>query len=431
MARRKRIEMHGDDWVGSLTVKRKGKDGKLKTDPRSTYPDPEVHNGYVRVTPKSRAYYVWESDPWGKQVSKKIGTWDGANIDKLRTEARATLERIRAGKSATEPVPVKPDTFADVRADFLEWHVERNGLISAREIKRIIGSDEKPSSYIPKDWPGREFATIRRSDVNGVLNHVERNHGARMADMVLAVLRKMMRHYAVVHDDYEVPLVPGMGRYNVTENARDRHLDDEDNGDRDLVIFWTAAGEIREDFGAIAKLMLLTGQRREKIITMERDHIKNGVWHVPTEARRKGVPKKLPLPPIALELIDSQIERDGNPFVFPGQRHGKPLNAWSQIKRDLDEKMAEVAERMGWPEVEHWQWHDLRRTARSLMSRAGVDRHHAERVLGHKLKGVEGDYDRHDYGPEAKRALQRLAKTITKIVTPPYDAEVIDLRKAS
>ena len=45
----------------------------------------------------------------------------------------------------------------------------------------------------------------------------------------------------------------------------------------------------------------------------------------------------------------------------------------------------------------HWILHDLRRTARSLMARAGVADNVAERVLGHAIPGIHGVYNRHDY----------------------------------
>ena len=48
----------------------------------------------------------------------------------------------------------------------------------------------------------------------------------------------------------------------------------------------------------------------------------------------------------------------------------------------------------------HWVNHDLRRTAKTLMVRAGVRPDISERVLGHTIGGVEGTYDQHDYGEE-------------------------------
>jgi integrase len=62
--------------------------------------------------------------------------------------------------------------------------------------------------------------------------------------------------------------------------------------------------------------------------------------------------------------------------------------------------------------------HDLRRTARSLMSRAGVPTDHAERCLGHVIGGVRGVYDKYEYLPEKRRAFEALAALIERIVNP-------------
>ena len=75
----------------------------------------------------------------------------------------------------------------------------------------------------------------------------------------------------------------------------------------------------------------------------------------------------------------------------------------------------------------HWTIHDLRRTARSLLSRAGVRPDISERVMGHAIVGVEGVYDRHRYDVEKAHALQALADLIDRILNPPA-ANVVPLR---
>src|SRR5947209_12603841 len=68
--------------------------------------------------------------------------------------------------------------------------------------------------------------------------------------------------------------------------------------------------------------------------------------------------------------------------------------------------------------VNGWTIHDLRRTARSLMSRAGVNSDHAERCLGHVIGGVRGTYDRHEYYTEKQLAFEKLASQIERVVSP-------------
>jgi integrase len=71
-----------------------------------------------------------------------------------------------------------------------------------------------------------------------------------------------------------------------------------------------------------------------------------------------------------------------------------------------------------------WTLHDLRRTARSLMSRAGVQTDYAERCLGHVISGVRGVYDCWEYLPEKRTAYDKLAALIERIVNPPADVVV-------
>jgi hypothetical protein len=48
-----------------------------------------------------------------------------------------------------------------------------------------------------------------------------------------------------------------------------------------------------------------------------------------------------------------------------------------------------------------------------------VSEHVAERCLNHKLKGVEGIYDRYDYLDERKEALGMVSKLLEPIILPP------------
>jgi integrase len=131
------------------------------------------------------------------------------------------------------------------------------------------------------------------------------------------------------------------------------------------------------------------------------------------------------LPELATEIIRAQLRFAGNSFVLAGSRNGRHYNNPSDGKQAFDRKLAEVL-----ADVPRWTLHDLRRTARSLMSRAKVLSEHAERVLGHAVGGVEGTYDRHTYSDEKADALKRLAALIDSIVHPrPADVVPLECRR--
>ena len=128
------------------------------------------------------------------------------------------------------------------------------------------------------------------------------------------------------------------------------------------------------------------------------------------------------LPKLAIDIVRAQPQLGDNPYVLAGRGDGH-INGFSKAKRTFDQKLAAEL-----PDVPQWQLYDLRRTARSLMSRAGVSSEHAERVMGHAIKGVEGVYDVHEYRDEKADALARLAALVDTIVNP-QPANVVPMRR--
>lgn len=67
-------------------------------------------------------------------------------------------------------------------------------------------------------------------------------------------------------------------------------------------------------------------------------------------------------------------------------------------------------------DIQHFSVHDLRRTCRTMLAQIGVTSLIAERCLNHKLKGVEGIYNKHDYFDERKEALEKLAEYLKNLI---------------
>jgi integrase len=366
---------------------------------RYLVPDPETPGLYVRVAPTgAKTFTIVGRDPAGKQVWREVaGAMVGDPLDDVRGKAREGIRRLRSGLVPFPPPPPKADTFGTVAANYLALHVEHHGLRSRPEIERCL------SKYVLPLWRGLEFEEIRRSDVTRLLDGVVKDHGPRQADYVLAIVRGIMNWQASRLDDYVSPIVRRMARTNPAERKRERILDDVE-----IRALWP---RLTGTFGAMVKLLLLTGQRREKVASMRWADISiDGVWTIPAEAREKGNARDLALPEMALDIIRAQPRVLGNQYVFAGRGTGF-FNGYSKAKGLLDKRV----------DIAPWVLHDLRRTSRSLMSRAGVRPDIAERVLGHIIKGVEGVYDRHAYSDEKQDALARLAKLVGRILDPPAE----------
>jgi integrase len=358
----------------------------LKVSKRKTIADPKLSGHYLRVTPNgAKTFVAVARDPRGIQVWHKIGSADHYTIEQARDKARAAMKAIKEGVDRAGP-----QSFESVANEWFKRHVEAKALRSLTEVRRYL------DKHIMPVWGGREFTTIKRGDVAKLLDRIEDEVGPVAADKVLAHVSKLCRWYQARHDDYVSPVVPGMRRSVPKERARDRILSDDE-----IRAMWKAEGA----FGDFVKLCLLTAQRREKIATMRwADISDHGVWSVPSKQREKGVGGDLMLPAMALEIIRARPRFASNPYVFAG-RGKSHFSGYSKAKAALGGD---------------WRLHDLRRTARSLMSRSGIRPDIAERVLGHVIKGVEGTYDRHTYAEEKAHALKALAGLIENILAPQH-----------
>lgn len=343
------------------------------------------------------------------------------------------MDVVEARKAAYAFDPRKADaaadagTFKEVAEKWLKQYVAKKKLRSQYEIERTL------RTYIYPEWERQPFFEIRRKMVNDLLDRIEDKHGAPTADGVLATVRSICNWYATRDENYSTPIVKGMKRdlRQAKERERKRTLDD-----NEIRVVWHAADDAGA-FGAIVKLLLLTGQRRAKVNSMRWADVdlETGDWTIPSEPREKGNGGKLKLPQVALDIVKAQPEIDGNPFVFSGSLHGRrhksaaskdeppTFNSWTQRKAELDAAIKNTL-----PDMPHWTPHDLRRTARSLLPRTGVKEEVAEHLIGHAIPGVKGIYNRYEYYEEKADALDRLAKLIETIVNPPpEDRKVIHL----
>src|SRR5262249_12313687 len=175
----------------------------------------------------------------------------------------------------------------------------------------------------------------------------------------------------------------GMNRTSKTERARDRVLTDDE-----IRKVWSTGDRY-------AQFLLLTAARRDEAASMQWKELDGNNWTLP--AIRNKVKRDFirPLSTAAMAVLPPP-GHDGED-VF-GLAPDTPLVAFSRIKKQLDAKCG----------VTGWTFHDLRRTARSLMSRACVNADHAERCLGHAIPGVRGIYDRHEFYDEKKFAFDAL-----------------------
>ena len=122
------------------------------------------------------------------------------------------------------------------------------------------------------------------------MDRIEDKRGPRMADMTLAVLRKVMNWHATRSDDFRSPIVRGMARVKPKERARSRTLSDDE-----LRAIWQAASEGRGPFPALVKFLLLTAARRNEAASMTWAEVEGTDWTLPASRNKMKVDLVRPL----------------------------------------------------------------------------------------------------------------------------------------
>ena len=363
----------------------------------------------VRITERGIKSFVVVTRLYGKQRWITLGRVGVLSLADARTEAGKAVIKAQAGEDP-RPRPVVANNFGSIVDNFIERYARKKQR-SWPETQRIF------DRYVLPEWRDRPITSIIRRDVTALMDGIEDNNGPVMADRTLAAIRKLFRWHSARDDDFISPIVPGMARTAQKERARKRVLTDDE-----IRALWPILDQPGA-FNAIVKTLLLTAQRRGEVAAMRRPEIDGDVWTIPAERVKTNEEGVVPLTAEALAVIEAQPQIDDCDFVFT-TNGSTPFSGFSNAKAELDEKLTEA---MDGKAVPHWQLHDLRRTAKTLMQRAGVEPHVSERVLGHVIPGVEGIYDQYGYVPQKRDALERLAAEIGRILKPTPD-NVVALR---
>lgn len=137
------------------------------------------------------------------------------------------------------------------------------------------------------------------------------------------------------------------------------------------------------------------------------------IWHLPAERSKNGDAIDIPLPPPAVEwLKELHTFSCNSAWVLPARKMQNRMIPHIQ-ESTLPVALAKVRAEMA--DVENVTIHDFRRTARTHLASLGVDPVVAERCLNHRIKGVEGIYNRHQYFDERKAALSQWAALLTAL----------------
>jgi integrase len=171
-------------------------------------------------------------------------------------------------------------------------------------------------------------------------------------------------------------------------------------------------------------LTAVTLQRGDEVCGLHAREVDRNarLWVIPGERTKNHRTHVVPLSELALNILDQAflLAADQKGFAFPSGKARK-----GHLRRSsMDHAVKRLTARMNIADVRP---HDLRRTGATAMTseRIGLSRFIVSRVLNQVsdtggAAAVTGLYDRNEYLPEKRKALDAWALLFREITTPDY-----------
>jgi integrase len=369
----------------------------------------------------------------GENRKLTIGPWPRVGLQQARELAAKALRKVVEGedlaaskKEARRRRAAGVDTADLVETVFEEYRTRHLATLresTRNEIERLFEKRVLPT------WRGRTMREIGKRDVLAILDDMVKSGAPVSANRMLAALTAFFR-WAISRDVLALSPCTGVKR-PTPQKARQRVLSDDE-----LRWLWQACDTTGWPFGPIARLLILTGARRDEVRALRERELKIGesLWTLPGERAKNGVQHDVHLTDAALSILESvpRVPNDTG-YVFSTNGRTAP-SGFSRAKDRLDTEMLRLARAEDTKaEIAPWVLHDLRRTMASGMARLGARLEVIEKCLNHvsgSFGGIVGVYQRHNFAPEKKAAFDAWARHVEGIVSKQPANVVSMLRKA-
>ena len=386
-------------------------------------------NGLQFTLPKKgEAYWVYRyTDMHGKRREITIGKY--SHMPLVEARAEASTMKLSQHKGADPLLEKRRAEYVDINCCdslFNDWYetdlVKR--LKHSNIPKRVYEKDISPIiGLIP-------VAKVNPLDIRKVIDTVVQSGRTTVANDTLMYMKQLFRHaiklgLITINPAASFTIHDAGG----IEESKDRILTVEEIS-KAFTIFRENISSFGYDNYYACCLFLMLGVRKSELCEAKWSEfdMDSAVWNLPKERIKTGAPISIPLPIQAIKLFQVLKVRAGySEYVFPPRRASGKLHMGSDtLNRAITKLFGHEAGRKVQPEnrmgdLKHFSVHDLRRTFRSLAAMLRISGDVAERCLNHKLKGVEGIYNRHDYFEERKEAHQKITDFIEPYLQLNFD----------
>jgi integrase len=363
----------------------------------------------------------------GRTWKLTYGNYPAISLAAARADAEAAVEDLDKGINPAR-TKANEDAVKEAEEQAEVMRQESVSAVAEEFIKRALTEKEKRLGNaegiirreIIKPWKHRGIADIRKPDVLTALDSIV-DRGANV--MACRARGMMLRFFDWSKKRGYIDVSPMI---DVEKPAPDNKDRDRTLTPEELVEVWNAANGLGYPNGLFIRFLILTGQRRGEVATMQWKHVHldRAVWTIPGEFTKNGRKHTVPLSSLALEMLKHLPRFTKGDYVWTTTSGDKPINGFSKQKETIDEAIkAKRLESGITDDMDAWVVHDLRRTAVTLMAKdCKVLPHVLTRVINHisethrdESKVLRKVYDQYGYFDEKRAALQSWAEHVASL----------------
>ena len=346
----------------------------------------------LRITAKNVRSWSLQYSFNGRKMKGTLGHWPHVSLANARKLADTARLQVASG---IDPQVAKRKAKRD-RLSFLEaWenfdalHISDLKPKTAKEYRRSAVADILPR------FKGIALKEVKKADVVALIDRIRRR-APILANRTLALLHKFF-NWCLGRDYIELNPALGIPRPK-KEMPRDRVL-----SLSEMQTIFTASSQLSNGNQLLVKLMLLTGQRESVIARLEQSEVRGDYLEIERDRNKSGARIRVPLSPIAQQLIKELGSKEGRYVVSTTDGH-RPISGFSKLKKKLD-----LLTGFSQP----WRMHDMRRGISTYLEENGLDRAYTARILNHKDASVTGIYARPEHRHHLERVMSRWSEVLS------------------
>ena len=343
--------------------------------------DASVRGLGVRIAPSgTKSWFIMRRFN-GKMLRTTFGRYPEVGLADARLRAPEVLLKMSNGNTSQGN-----DTFDTIVAEWIKRDQSKNK--SVEQVKTAI------KRHVSPVFSGRKLDEIKKQDIIKLIDQITDGGSPVAANRILAFLKRFF-NWCVERDILEVS--PALSiKANTGEISRDRVLDV-----GELLSLWTVEDKLNYPWGAILKLLMLTGARLKEVseVTWDEISLEEQIWSIPSSRTKNSRPHQIHLSTQAKQILTSLPSVKDQSFLF-STNGVRPVSGFSKAKKRIDQLSG----------VDNWRFHDLRRSfATYTTEKLEIPPVVIDKVLNHvsgAVKGVAAIYQRGEYLEQRREALQ-------------------------